>query len=643
MMHQRLQKLSLTVFLLLFIATCSFCQTFKIEVLKKKLESSRSTNEKIHAIIKICEQQYSLPPAVFLDYIKMAEAIVNPGTPEYFRVKNFYSTYLSKTDRVKEALALSDSLLQALPAEKSFKESHDYIATSRSNLLIRNNQPKDAIELSLKLLQAAEMAHDTIWVTRNCSVLGWANMELGQYPDAIRWLRYGYNYSNDENMLRQSSYIFTNMASCYNDIHKYDSAFYFVELGLKYSRQDENLSVVANALNIRADIYINTNDLAAAENDMKEALKVREQIGDMLYVVSDMGQLSFFYASIKQPDKGIEIAQKGITLASKTNNISKLIFLYNALAENYKTAGITDKYAASLFTIMTLKDSLYKENSSKAIAEMDAKYQLQKKENIIIKQNYELTRSRYAAIGFAVLLIAGLLFVWLLYRNYRLGQSRKMELAMAEQKLLAYKAVEQAEENERKRIAANLHDNLGSYAAAITANVKNLKDGNSIDADTIMVQLDENAQSMVTQLSDTIWVLKNEQLPITKLADRFKVWTQRLMQNYPQVRYHYTEHIVDDIEFSPSKILHIFLILKECVNNAMKHSDCTDLIINFFSEDNWVISIEDNGKGFQNKSFNKGSGIDNIKSRATECGWSVEWDDLAPSGTLVVISETTTK
>ena len=257
------------------MGVCSFAQTLKIDVLKKKLAAENSREERLNTIIKICEQQYSLPPDVFLNYIKLAEEILIPGSPEYFRIRGFYSTYLSKTDKVKEALALSDSLLHNLPAEKKFENLYSIFATSRCNLLIRNDQPKDAIEQALKLLQEAEQVHDTLWVVRSAILLGWADMELEQYTDAIKWLRFGDSYTNDENILRQSGYLYSNMASCYNDLHKYDSAFYFINLALKYSREDENLTVVANSLNIRADIYINSNDSLAAENDMKEALKVR--------------------------------------------------------------------------------------------------------------------------------------------------------------------------------------------------------------------------------------------------------------------------------------------------------------------------------------------------------------------------------
>ena len=105
--------------------------------------------------------------------------------------------------------------------------------------------------------------------------------------------------------------------------------------------------------------------------------------------------------------------------------------------------------------------------------------------------------------------------------------------------ICSLQAIKQAEEKERKRIAADLHDNLGSYAAAISSNIRYLKGNNHEENQLIVAQLDENAKGIVTQLSDSIWVLKNEQLSITKLADRFKAWTQRIIQNYPHVKYFY--------------------------------------------------------------------------------------------------------
>ena len=624
-------------FLLMFGGIISHAQTNRIDILRSIFEKAVSKEENKQVALNMCEQYYSLSPDSLLRYIIIGKRCAEPGSPEYTEFQNYYCTYLFKIGKISQGMALSDSLISLAKFNSAPDRVGMDIIAIRCSGFIRNGENKEAIRQSFMLLQAAEKLKDTLVVTKAYTLLGWANMELDQNNEAIKWMVKGVHYTSNPKIIEKEYNLFSNIAACYDNVNQEDSAFYYITLALRYSKSQDNLASFANALNIRASIYIKKNNDSAAEADMQEALSVRQRIGDMLYVTSDMAGLSYFYASTNQTEKGINIAKEGIAIAEKANNLSKLIFLYSSLGENYHKSNKLNEYNATLENIIRLKDSLYKKNSSDAIAEMEAKYNLQKQQNIIITQNYALTRSRYLSIGSSLLFLLGLLLIWVLYRNYRLSQKRKMEIAVAEQKMLSGKAVELARENERKRIAADLHDNLGSYAAAITANVKYLREKQGAEDDIIMAQLDTNAQSMVTQLSDTIWVLKNEHLPFTGLADRFKLWMLKLMQNYPHIKYHYNENIVNDIEFTPARILHIFLMLKECVNNAVKHSNCTELKIDFFSNNTWRICIEDNGRGFESTYISKGSGIDNIKNRASESGWVVEWEKVVPSGTRVVI------
>ncbi|MCC7231604.1 MAG: hypothetical protein IT242_01565 [Bacteroidia bacterium] len=505
--------------------------------------------------------------------------------------------------------------------------------------LIRENKIQDAISYSFNILNKAEALRDTISILSSYNLLGWAYMELGKYREAVTLLNRGLRVPGKENFSRETGTLCANIASCYNNMSMRDSGFYYIGIAIKWDQQAQNLSGLANALNIRSSLYLKENKLALAQKDLENALTARKNIGDVHYILADMAQLASFYGLAGQPEKGIELAKNGIRIAEKSNNLARLIFLTMALADNYKIAGRTSDYSSTLEKLMILKDTLAERNSSRVIAEMSAKYQLQKKGNIIIQQQYDLEKRSITISGLVVLLILSFFLFRALFRNYKLVAQQKVFSVLAEQKVISEKAVILAREIERKRISADLHDNLGAYAAAISTNVKYLKEERLEPIDGLIEQLDENAQNIVTQLSETIWVLKNESLTFTSLVDRLKLWIQKLMQSYPSVRYQFSENISLDKEFSPTNALHLFFIMKESVNNALRHSKCSEIHIRFECVQQWKICIEDNGQGMSEVFIPSNRGIGNIKNRATQCDCHVRWEEMQPNGVRVCISE----
>ncbi|HOZ51186.1 MAG TPA: histidine kinase [Chitinophagaceae bacterium] len=640
----KINKILLIVFVLLVVTKGSslFGQTRQLDSLKLIYKQSVSQKEKRITALKICEQFNSLSADSLQYYVRIGLALSDKNSAEYFRFKNFYCYYYLKNSKATESNLYLDTLLNEISAFKNFESIRLEILYNKAISLIRDNLYKVGMDTALNLLKASEKIKDSLSVMKSYSALGLANMELENEVEAINWLSKGTRYTKNEILLANVNSLFLNLASCYKVREQYDTALLVINKGLIFTQKLENLTNEANALNIRAGIYSKLKKMDLAQKDLEDALVIRKKVGDTHYMVADMGVLSFFYTFNNQPLKGIDIAQQGIVLAQQTGNIYKLIYLKKGLANAYHGAKQYEKAYDMAFDIMQMKDSLYEHNTEKAIAELEAKYELKKKENIIILQENKLIRSRYTLYVALILLGLGTILAYLIYRNYKHIQQGKMEKALAEEKIHSMKAIQQAEEKERKRIAADLHDNLGSYAAAISSNVRYLKEMSDDKNESIVAQLDENAKGIVTQLSDSIWVLKNEQLSITKLADRFKAWAQRIIQNYPHVKYFYEEDISNDIELTPAKILNIFLILKECLNNSLKHSNCNEIKIYFSSNDDIVIRIEDNGKGFESNIVNRGNGIENIKYRAKECNLQVNWLTLKDKGTQVTLSSTTT-
>ena len=194
-------------------------------------------------------------------------------------------------------------------------------------------------------------------------------------------------------------------------------------------------------------------------------------------------------------------------------------------------------------------------------------------------------------------------------------------------------------QQERERISRDLHDNLGAHVAAIVANVSRIREPDTAIASRAINELENNSQSIVTQLHDTIWALNREAIALTAISDRFKIFLQKIRPSYPAIDISVRESIGNDPDLSPANALHLFRIMQEAVNNAVRHSKCKTVIVYFETNSNWMVSIVDDGTGIPEAArSDSGNGLRNMRQRAKEAGWDIQWLDEKPNGTRLVIT-----
>jgi signal transduction histidine kinase len=509
---------------------------------------------------------------------------------------------------------------------------------------MRKNEYKEAIEMGYQGINAAEKANDILMQVKGKTLIGWAYLEMGQTKESLSWHLKAMRTPTDTLLLEKYGIVFANLALNYNGLGQPDSAFYYINKAVLYSRKHENLFALSNSLAIKAQLQIRAGRPSLAEAPLKEVIEIRKMIGDPFYIVSDMSQLGLYYAHNGQPEKGIATCLEGIDIARHYGIDTKLIFLYSSLGECYKVMGNQEGYAKVLENIIALKDSIYEKNSADALARIQAKYELQKKENLIIRQNLDINRQRYLFIGLLLLIVFSCIVAWLLFRLYKKRQQLKLEKMQEEEKRLSLLAVSKAEENERKRIAADLHDSLGAYAASIASNLDQLSLHRIDDEDKAALQeLRNNSQAIVSQLNDTIWVLKKDNLSLTAISDRLKVFIQRIRPSYPKVNIDVLEQISSDLLMAPSQAFNLFQIAREGLINALKHSQAGNIRIYIESNKHWRVTISDDGTGIapHDTQMASGNGISNMKSRVKEAGWMIAWQKNDPQGTNVIIQPTT--
>jgi two-component system, NarL family, sensor kinase len=626
--------LGISLFILLFSPVSLIAQTQRIDSLRNRLENTVGF-EKMQLAINLCKEKNSFPADSLLKYIVLADSINKEikDVRSAFEIDYYKTCYVQVTGDIDSAFLRCDLSLAELKNQKNLRDLYRKYKTFKGALLIRSDQVKEAIALFYDVLKDAEINKDTFNILASQNGLGWANMELSNYNEAISWLKKALLSSGNE-----SPYIIyplSNLAACYNSIQKNDSALYYVNKAIKLGNISGDLKALANAYAIKSDILIDLKKPGDAEEMLKKGVDIRKQIGDQFYVVSDMYQLGIFYANTHQCEKGISICKEGLAIAERYNFSSKLIILYEALADNYKECDNYVAYADVLNTLLVLKDSLYLKNSAEALAEMQTKYEVENKENIILKQEYGLTKRNYLIYGsFLLFMLTGIISI-LVFKQYK-----------SKQHSLSLREVNQARENERKRIAAELHDNIGTQLSYISRKTEliNTETGNLNDKQiTSLKDIASSARRSISDLRETIWALNKESIGINDLADRLKAFVHQQLdgQNEPQL--HVEENIEKNLQFTSIESLNIFRILQEAVHNSIQHSQCKNLYLAFesFKDGQWKISIRDDGKGFNvNKHYENHFGLENMMQRANETGSKLTINSEPDKGTLIVLGGT---
>ena len=634
----------LTLFLCFFVLPCK-AQTRIIDSLKRNIRAATSNEEKIRTIFSLCDLGYTLHPDTLMQYAENAKKIAIQLNDLHDEVNAMYyeTGGLTTKGLLDSSLNLANKCLEILSSRVNDPVLQANLLNQKGRCYVRKNQYKEAIDMAYQVIALAEKNKDVLLQVKAKTLIGWAYLEMGQLKEALSWHLKALYTTSDTILLEKYAILFANLATNYNGIGKTDSAFYFINKGIRFARKYENLFALSNCLAIQSELYVKSGQAKLSEPILKEVIAIRKTIGDPFYIASDMSQLGFYYAHYGQPEKGIAICNEGIAIAKKYNLDTKLFFLYGSLADNYKALGNTSKYAEVLENIIALKDSVYQKNSAESLAEMQTKYDLQRKENLIIQQKLDIQQKNYLFYGSLLLLFFTALIGWFVFREYKRRQKIKMEKMQEEEKILSVIAVTKAEEHERKRIAADLHDNIGAYASAIRADVEKIAD-NGLEKNTGSLQnLQQHSQEIIDSLRDTIWVLNKENITITGISDRIKNYLNKLQPSYSHIQFHVYEEIKNDVRISSQNALNIFRIVQEAIHNSLKHSNSSNINISINSTENILIKIEDDGKGMEEtQEFTEGNGLLNMKARANEGGFQLHLSSRPGRGTTVLLEFATT-
>jgi PAS domain S-box-containing protein len=212
------------------------------------------------------------------------------------------------------------------------------------------------------------------------------------------------------------------------------------------------------------------------------------------------------------------------------------------------------------------------------------------------------------------------------------------EQKKAEERIIG--SVIEGSENERRRIAKELHDGLGQYLTAASLNLDSVYEELKTLPEKKMKQYEKGLKLLRNAIVESRRISQNL---LPKAIEDFglSLAVQSLIDDVAgssEITIAYSDNL-NGIDLGENVELNIYRIIQEGMNNAVRHADCNRVDIQLILDENQLIcTIEDNGTGFQLDSDEVlGLGITNIRNRVNALSGEVEFSSRAGKGTLITV------
>jgi two-component system NarL family sensor kinase len=382
------------------------------------------------------------------------------------------------------------------------------------------------------------------------------------------------------------------------------------------------------------------NRLEEAKVYVQRGLEGARKDGYKSYEHDALVNLGIIAEKQNQPLVALEYYQQGFTLAESIPLPNALVKLRHDQARALGKVGRYQEALALEQEAYFLQDSLFTAEKAEAIAELQTQFEVAEKDLEIARLNekdalIQLENTRlWAGLGIAGTVILLLSLGLVLYRQ---RQKQGLEAQRQKAEKTQFRAVLDAEEQERSRIAGDLHDSLGQLLSTTKLQLSSLGQPLSeIDQPRLISAIDLLDES-VTEVRQISHNLAPPALIRGDLPKAFRDLA-RLTNNTGQLSFDLQLN-APDLNLPKELEIHIYRIVQELINNSIKHAGCSELGLTLNQRGQMLaITVWDNGGGFDLTEVQKGKGglgWHSIQGRLRLLDGSFEMESDLETGTKV--------
>lgn len=495
---------------------------------------------------------------------------------------------------------------------------------------------KEGISYYERSLSIRKQLGEETPIARSLLNTGIAYREQGTYDKALEHLLEAARYFEKKGPSIE-------LGSCYNTtgnillkLGSADKALTYHFMALKIREQVGNKRGVAGSLTNIGDVYKHEGNYDKALEYLNRSLVIKEEIGDKKLLASTHDHLGDVYFRVKLPAKAAEHYNMSVTLkrqfedpkgmATTYNNLGKLylsgrkyteaftvldsardissragardILLenYKYTAQGYREAGIHDQAFKYYELHAALKDSIMDDSRSRSMAEMQVKYETEKKEQAIIlleekekTQAAEMENQRFKIWGLtgAAALLAISTGLALVLVRVSSKAKRQKELMM-------------------KELHHRVKNNMQVLSSLLFLQISR-SDDESIK--NVLTDVDQRIRAMILVHQDLYGDKAASNVNMQEYVPRLVEHLRSSSTRYENVKINVN---IDSLLLDADKALSLGFMINELVSNALKHAfhNTSDPVLSLSLLNQGgtiVLDVHDNGNGFSSASLQNSS------------------------------------
>jgi two-component system, NarL family, sensor histidine kinase UhpB len=377
------------------------------------------------------------------------------------------------------------------------------------------------------------------------------------------------------------------------------------------------------------NIYFDLHEFKNAIVEYEKSIQIGHHISNPSILAFAFSGMGFTWYELKEFNKAIAYFDSSIVSARKIKNFYLVMDAYQIISGIHKEQAHYKEALTFHHLYSALKDSLIEKENRQGTKELEAKYQNEKKQTQIelLQKNQLLkdislrqNRTVQSTMVIAFLLLA--IIAFLVYNRSRLVEQAKRHTEIQQM---------------RNEISRDLHDDMGSTLSSIhIISQLALKENQGDPSSKYFQHIADHSAKMMEGMSDMVWSINPNNDSVQNMVTKMKEFSAEILEP-KNISYQFQgEETLHSTVLDVKKRKNIFLIFKESINNAAKYSEGTIVHINLSEEaSHLLLSIHDNGKGFDIAKVQSGNGLGNLRARANEINATLELESILGKGTTL--------